>query len=172
MLHHRHSSPSPSIAHIYLAVAISHHHLAPCRRPLDSRRKRKAHCILCAAPSPHDSRWAIEILPASSPALHGIAQCPSSSCLIILCAHFDVPRPGFAALGRRRGRENAPRGTGLLACTSTRSNTLHRTFARPSPILSCPSTPRLACHHRAAADQHGPLSARHHRVVKVLRPNL
>jgi hypothetical protein len=99
-------------------------------------------------------------------------------CQSILCAQSDVPRPGLAALGRRRGRQNAPRGTGLrapIACTNTWPTTTplthHRASARSSRQLPSPSTPPptpIPQHHRAAADQHGPLFARHSRV-KVLR---
>jgi hypothetical protein len=110
---------------------------------------------------------------------HGIACRPAPSPSIVR-AWSDVPRPGLAALGRRRGRENAPRGTGLrapIAYTNTWPTaplTHHRASARPSPKLPSASTPSpssLPQRHRAAADQHGPLFARHCRV-KVLRPDL
>jgi hypothetical protein len=137
-----------------------------------SRRKRKAHLHSCA------HHCTSPALPSSHTACaHGIAghTCPAHP----LCAQSDVPRPGLAALGRRRGRENAPRGTGLrapIACTNTWATaplTHHRVSARPSPQLPSASTPSPAAfpqHHRAAADQHGPLFARLCRV-QVLRPD-
>jgi hypothetical protein len=88
----------------------------------------------------------------------------------------DVPRSRFAALGRRRGRENAPRGTNTtgLRAPIAHANTWHHASACASHQPASPSTPPptpVAQHHRAAADQHGPLFSRQCRV-QVLRPDL